>query len=727
MKGLIPQQAQGPFRAGRTTRLAASVLCALIVWVAARPVAAQSSSLHRAFQGIAADKDEPATEEPRPGTVRLASSQQPAGAGRTAKTPPAPKPTTTKARAPIVVNHKSTQTPEELPTFPMKAIVPLAGAVPGDDLSLTQDKKGNITLIVRDKPLSQVLALLAQTQQLNIVASNDIDAVISITLKDVPLEEALTSILAVANYTWVRRNNIILITSLQDSVNLPADVQGRQIQVFNLDFVSASSVSATIQNFLSPIGKVSVCASSHTNNRLTQEQVVVEDLPESLARIAAYIAQVDYPPRQVLIEAHILQVTLDDTNNCGVDLSALGLNNNLGGVSVPRLATNGFASPTDSPAFVATLGTAKLGAVIDLIQKTTDSKTLGSPKLLVLNEQEARLQVGDHLGFKTSTTTDTSTIQNVQFLDVGVILRITPRITRDGRVLLHIKPEVSTGEVSSDTGLPDSHTAELETDVMLADGQGMIIGGLIKENDKTIQSKVPYLGNVKGLGWLFRHSEITKERDEIIVALVPRVQPYDPKWQAFEQGELVKASVPLFHGPLCRTDRPWDPVLPDGKRVQYPLVPNTTSAAEDRILPRSGPAVRHTAPSSAGTTFLQRCRRMRTARAAIGVAGSKRPFVPRTGAAATTSGRHVRGRQPRNQRPADRTQRQTGSQPMSKRLEIPAELESLIEKRDEEQDRRGDERRRKSGGGQTAANSASKPERRKQTDRRRKQRRKSGS
>jgi hypothetical protein len=121
--------------------------------------------------------------------------------------------------------------------------------------------------------------------------------------------------------------------------------------------------------------------------------------------------------------------------------------------------------------------------------------------------------------------------------------------------------------------LPESQTTELETSVMLRDNQGMIIGGLIKENDTVSQSKVPYLGNVKGIGFLFRRSEVTKERAEIIVALVPRIQPYSCEYHDYEQGELVKARVPLLHGPLRRTDRPWDPVLPDGKRVSYPLVP----------------------------------------------------------------------------------------------------------------------------------------------------------
>ncbi len=471
---------------------------------------------------------------------------------------------------PQTAEASSPATTEALPLPPLKAKLSLAGADPDDGLQLTKNDKGLITLIVRDKSLSQVLALIAQTQSLNIVASNDIDALISITLRDVPLEDALTAILSVANYTWVKRNNIILITSLTDATNLSAEVQGRHIQVFDLDFASAAVVAETVKNFLSPIGKVSIGASNPTNNRLTQERVVVEDMAEPLARIAAYIAQIDQPPRQVLIEAHVLQVKLDDTTRCGVDFNALGLNNNFVTV-VPRLATNGFASSTASPAFVATLGNTNLGAVIELLQKTLDAKTLGSPKLLVLNEQEARLQVGKHQGYSTSTTTETSTIQTVQFLDTGVILRITPRITRDDRVLLHVRPEVSDGDVTND--LPNSTTAELETDVMLHDNEGMVIGGLIQEKDSTDQSKIPYLGNVKGVGFLFRRSEVTKQRSEIIVALVPRIQPYDCQYHDFEQGELVKASVPLMHGPLCRTDRPWDPVLPDGKRVSYPLIP----------------------------------------------------------------------------------------------------------------------------------------------------------
>jgi type II secretory pathway component GspD/PulD (secretin) len=464
--------------------------------------------------------------------------------------------------------------------------LPLAGAPPVNAIELSQHANGNIDLSVRNQSLSLVLSELAKQQGLNIVASNDIDALISITLRDVPLEEALTAILSVANYTWVQRNGIILITSLSDSATLPAEVQGRQIQVFELNFASAVEIEKAVTNLLTPgVGKVSTSATDPVDNRRTRELVVVEDLPDALARIAAYIQQVDQLPRQVLIEAHVLQVTLTDETRCGVDFHALcrlaGSDINFFGVPGISSATTtpspgiGLPGPIDPPAFVATFTSSDLNAVIQALETTTDSKTLGSPKLLVLNGQQAHIQVGETIYYQQTTTTETTTQAGAASVETGVILRLTPRITEDGRVLLRVEPQVSspTGERPSPELPPNIARIELQSDVMLRDGEGMIIGGLIDERDVTTQQKLPYLGEVKGLGWLFRHSITTKERSEIIFALVPRIQPYSPEYQLYEQGELVRAGVPLMEGPLCRTNRPWDPVLPDGKRVYRPLVP----------------------------------------------------------------------------------------------------------------------------------------------------------
>ena len=110
--------------------------------------------------------------------------------------------------------------------------------------------------------------------------------------------------------------------------------------------------------------------------------------------------------------------------------------------------------------------------MIELLQTTNDTKTLGSPKVLVLNQQEATVHVGEDLGYQTTVTSELQSTQAPQFLQVGVLLDITPRITRDNRVLLHVRPEVSTGAIDPITQVPNKKTTELETDVMLNDGEG---------------------------------------------------------------------------------------------------------------------------------------------------------------------------------------------------------------------------------------------------------------
>ena len=530
-------------------------------------VAQEQSALQRLFDGVrhgaaapelVSDTQTPLANDP----------QQAAQADPNKALLPIPPQGTSQLMSNDNGTHQQGGSGEELPSPRVQGTLPLSGWNAPGNVQLSNEGGDHISLIVRDASLSSVLALIAQEKNLNIVASNDIDATISITLRNVPLEEALTAILSVANYTWVCRNNIIMITSLADASKLPAEVQGTQIEVFPLDFASAVEVAGAVTNFLSPIGKVTTSVSDPTNNRRTRELVVVEDLPVSLERIATYIHCVDVPPRQVEIEAHVLQVTLKDVNKHGVDFNALF---RVAGAAV-NIETKGFATTDPTQAFLATIKGTDLNAVIELLETTTDTKTLGSPKLLVVNEQEANMQVGQQFGYRTSITTETSTQQQIQFLDVGVLLKITPRITQDGRVLLHIRPEVSSGRVDPD-GLPQTETTQLETDVMLNDGQGMILGGLIKEIDDVQQSKVPVIGDVWGIGKFFQRSETNKERVEIVIAIVPRVQPYEPQWQNYEQGQFVQAGTQLFHGPLCRTDRPFDAVLPDGDRVSRTWLP----------------------------------------------------------------------------------------------------------------------------------------------------------
>jgi type IV pilus assembly protein PilQ len=263
-----------------------------------------------------------------------------------------------------------------------------------------------------------------------------------------------------------------------------------------------------------------------------------------------------------LIEAHILEVELKDEQRHGVNFENIM---NFGGNSI-RLQMIGLATAAAPQAFFAEINGAGLTSLIEFLKSTTDAKTLASPKVLVVNGQTARIQVGEKLGFLTSNTTQTSTQQNVSFLNVGVLFEVTPRVTPDNRVLMHVKPEVSTGRVNPDTGLPEAKTTEVATDVMLGDGNGIVIGGLIQETDIETQNKLPFLGDIKYIGRLFQRRVYAKRRTEIIMTLVAHVLPYCPEIEQREAMELMRTQTPILHGPLERYPRPFEPSLRDAVR-----------------------------------------------------------------------------------------------------------------------------------------------------------------
>lgn len=418
-------------------------------------------------------------------------------------------------------------------------------------------RNGLIYLVARDTPMNEVLAAIAQSVRLNVVCADNVTTRISITLHGVTLEDALDAILSIGGYTWTRKNNIVRITSISEASNLAPETQGRATEVITLDYVNAADVDEVIKGLLSPVGKSYPVQTSTDDLRKTREALVVEDVPSYLQRIRAYVQRVDQPPRQVLIEAHVLEVDLDETCRHGVNFQHVA---HVAGNAL-TIQTTGFAVPAAPQAFFATVEASNLEALVEALKATTDAKTLASPKVLVVNGQQARIQVGEQLGYRVTTTTETSTLESVEFLDTGVVLNVTPYISRDHRVLMQVKPQVSTGEINPDTGLPEEETTEVETNVLLADGQGVLIGGLIQETDSYNHSRVGWLGDLWGIGWLFGRKHITKERSEIVISLVARVMPYDETYEMIDSDQRIRSETPLFHGPLQQYPRPGEASL----------------------------------------------------------------------------------------------------------------------------------------------------------------------
>ncbi len=455
------------------------------------------------------------------------------------------------------------QIPESLPAPPAASpttqhLIPFAKPDPKAEI-IFQGKDGLISLTVRDGSLRHTITMIAEAQGLNIVFSAPADIGVTASLTKVPWQTALDSLLAASGYTWSSNNGIIFIVSLETANFMSPNAGGRKTQIFELDFASAVDADQAVKGFLSPGGKSWIMESSPTDNRRSRESLVVFDYPTQLLRVQDYVLQIDQPPRQVLIEVHILQVDLRDDCRNGVNFESL---TSFRGNEI-KLNTIGLANPAATSAFFLETTGAALTNLVELLKNTTDAKTLASPRLLVVSGQEARIQVGEQLGFRVTTTTQTSSLETVEFLDVGVVLTVEPRITRDGRILMHIKPEVSTGQIDPVTELPSEETTEVETDIFLNDGQGMVIGGLIQEEDSIIQSKVPWLGDLPYLGVLFQKRRAIKSRTEIIVTLVPHIQPYTPIVACRESVELMRTQESLTQGPLNRTPRIYEPRLYD--------------------------------------------------------------------------------------------------------------------------------------------------------------------
>lgn len=441
---------------------------------------------------------------------------------------------------------------------------------PVDPAVTVKETNGLISLSVRDASLRQVLAALAQTQNLNLIVAAPADVLVTAEFQKMPLRDVLGALLRSTGHNWTENDGVIVVTSTAaGGAELDPAMQGRRVAVIELDFASAADLQPAVEGLLSAVGQSFFIETNAADNRRTKEMLIVEDLEAYVARIEHYLSEADQAPRQVLIEVNLLQVNLEDDQSCGVDFNALS---RVSGASL-RLGSTGaasaFAAESTGRGFFIESAGGDLDAVLEAIISTTDAKSLAAPRLLALNGQTSTLQIGEEIGYLTNLSTQGGGVnqQQAEFLEVGVILEVTPRITRDGRILLKVAPEVSTGAVNPLTSAPDKQTAELQTNAMLLSGQGMIIGGLIQEEDITNISRVPLLGSLPYINPLFQRREVIKKRSELIVALIPHILPYaDPEVLARNESDYFRARQRLTHGPLCRNPRPYEPKLYDPYR-----------------------------------------------------------------------------------------------------------------------------------------------------------------
>jgi general secretion pathway protein D len=246
---------------------------------------------------------------------------------------------------------------------------------------------------------------------------------------------------------------------------------------------------------------------------------------EEFQRILSVLQDVDSQPNQVLLEAVIAEVTLDDEMKFGVRW-LFGENNDKGTFS--DIATGAVAS--SFPGFSYFLKANDISLTLNALSSVTDVRVLSSPSLVVLDNKTAVLQVGDQVPVVTQTSRSTGSgdapvINSIELKDTGVILSVTPRVNDSGRVILDVEQEVSSVVKTNTSGIdsPTIRQRRIKTSVVVTDGQALALGGMIQERETTGKAKVPVLGDVPLIGNAFRQKTNAVSRTELIIFIRPRV------------------------------------------------------------------------------------------------------------------------------------------------------------------------------------------------------------
>ena len=327
-----------------------------------------------------------------------------------------------------------------------------------------------------------------------------------------------------------------------ESATILSNTRSSSSNTSNLATPDASSTGATPPNTLSKASWNSGPASLSGNETTqlskgdignptiiaddTRNTLLIRATPDQFASLKEAIEQLDVLPLQVLIEATIAEVGLDDELKYGVEYF-FSSGNHTGSFS--DVATGAVASNFPGFSYLFS-GSANSKVVINALSSVTDVTVVSSPHLMVLDNRTAKLQIGDQVPVATqssvsNTDPDAPTVNTIEFRDTGVVLEVTPRVNSSGIVNLEIEQEVS-DVVSTTTSGIDSPTIQqrkVSSQVVVKSGESIILGGMIRDSQTDKESGLPVLSNIPLVGKLFGNTDNDHKRTELLIIITPRV------------------------------------------------------------------------------------------------------------------------------------------------------------------------------------------------------------
>jgi len=382
----------------------------------------------------------------------------------------------------------------------------------------TADNKNEIsdrvTLNFRESSIHEVFEVLSRKDKVNIVLDKGVTGNVSVNLYNITVNDAIYRVAEAAGFAVEFRNgDYFIIDHKETGQEHPSGLT--QLRTFKVQYSDPKQVAEILTKYVSRYGKI-----TPLNER---RMIVIEDTPEFMERAAKLLLELDAQPKQVLIEAKVLEITLDDGEIYGVDWSKVfgSSSGTHGSFGSNALSLGNATAGPKLGGFFFSLANKNLELFLEAQSTRNRVQTLSTPKLLAMENEEAKAVIGKSTGYKVTTTINQVTQESIQFLESGVILKVTPSVDQQGRVMLKVHPEVSSTTLNA--GIPDKKSTEVTTELLCEDGQSVFIGGLIKKTSSRDKTGVPVLGDIPGIGRLFSTTTESINNTETVVIITPRI------------------------------------------------------------------------------------------------------------------------------------------------------------------------------------------------------------
>ena len=398
----------------------------------------------------------------------------------------------------------------------------------------------------KDQAINDALRFLTLKYQRNIVPSPNIMGNITVTsLYNVTFEEALQIVIGPMNKYDIKENFVMVYTS-EEYEQIKADTRRMEYKSIPLFYLTATEAEKLVSALLSPQGQMATSSPAATgvptgesissdtaggNNLAFQDTIVINDYPENINDIEELLAGLDTRPQQVLIEATILSATLTEDMEMGIDwnLAAGTAIDTMANVAAglpgaAAIEVSGFAKPAANGLTVG-VTSGDVAALITALETITDITVMANPKILAVNKQLGQVYIGTKIGYREGDIiTEGGATQEgaVKFLDTGTKLSFRPYIGNDGFIRMDIHPKDSSA-VLNDALVPDETSAELSTNIIVKDGQTVVIGGMFRDVVTSTKGQVPLFGNIPLIGAAFQSKSDNSVRQEVIVLLTPHI------------------------------------------------------------------------------------------------------------------------------------------------------------------------------------------------------------